>query len=192
MRRWKRRLFLGVLLAGLAALAIPAWVAQALRGARSLVARRAPMLKPLVIAAIAAALAVAAGGTLATASSTQAPVSLSLVAVDLPKTERFVDAGAKGDSPGDTIFFRETLLRNGRKAGTSAVMCVFVSQNEGRCHGTLRLGSGTLEASGGARFGGRFSLPVVGGTGTYAGAAGVLTVIAVSEKRSRYAISLEG
>jgi hypothetical protein len=69
-------------------------------------------------------------------------------------------------------------------------MCVTVSSNAGRCYGTLRLGGGTLEAGGGTHFGGRFKLPIVGGTGTYAGASGVLTVIAVSKTRSRYVVEL--
>ena len=148
-------------------------------------------MRKLVPVLVLAAGLVVAGGTLATASSAQER-TLSLVAVDLPKTERYVDAGAKGDSPGDLVMFQETLLEDDRKAGRSEVVCLFVSRNAGRCHGTLRLGQGTLEASGGTRFGGRFSLPVIGGTGAYAGAAGVLTVIAVSEKRSRYDISLAG
>ena len=191
MRRWKRRLLLGALLAALAVLAIPATVARAARGLTTHLGRRPIMRKLVPLAALLALAAAVGSGTLATASSTSATQTMTIVAVDLPKTERYVDAGAKGDTPGDAIFFQEKLLRNGKKAGGSDVMCVFVSRNAGRCHGTLRLGNGTLEASGGTRFGGRFSLPVVGGTGAYAGAAGVLTVVALSEKRSRYVLELE-
>jgi hypothetical protein len=190
MRRWKRQLIVAALLTVLAVLALPATVANAARGVTTWTRRRSTMRKLVALAAIFA-LAVGAGtATLASASSTSAQQTITLVAVDLPKTERYIDAGTKGDSPGDTVFFQETLLQNGRSAGGSEVMCVFVSRNAGRCYGTLRLGSGTLEAAGGTRFGGRFSLPIVGGTGAYAGASGVLTVIAVSERRSRYEIEL--
>ena len=148
-----------------------------------------PIMRKLVPLVAVLALVVVGSGTLASASSSQTP-TLSLIAVDIPKSVRPVDVGARGESPGDAIFFRETLIRDGRRAGSSEVMCVSVSRDLGRCHGTLRLGGGTLEASGGTHFGGRFNLPVVGGTGTYAGASGVLTVIAVSKTRSRYVIEL--
>jgi hypothetical protein len=146
-------------------------------------------MRALMLLVAVLALVVVCGATLASASSSQAR-TFSLGAVDAPKSERFVDVGAKGASPGDTIFFRETLIRNGRRTGGSEVMCVTVSSNAGRCYGTLRLGGGTLEASGGTHFGGRFNLPIVGGTGTYAGASGVLMVIAVSKTRSRYVVEL--
>jgi hypothetical protein len=155
----------------------------------TVLARRATPRRLVPLVAVLALVAVAVGGTLASASSSQAR-TLSLVAVDLPQSMRSVDVGAKGQSAGDTIFFQETLLENGRKAGGSEVLCVTVSRTLGRCHGTLRLRGGTIEASGGTRFGGRFSLPVVGGTGAYAGASGVLTVIAVSTTRSRYVLEL--
>ena len=148
-------------------------------------------MRRLALVAALIALGVAGSGTLASASSTGASQStMTIVAVDIPKSEIYVDAGTKGDGPGDTIFFRENLVENGRKAGSSEVMCIFTARGSGRCSGTLRLGGGTLEASGGTRFGGRFSLPIVGGTGRYAGSSGELTVVAVSEKRSRYEIEL--
>jgi hypothetical protein len=190
LRRWKRRLLWSAVLAGLAVLAIPATVAQATAALRSHLRRRRTMLKLVSLASLLALAVVVGSGTLASASSTSSAQTMTLIAVDLPKSELYVDAGAKGDSPGDTMFFRENLLRGGKRAGGTEVMCVFANRNVGRCHGTLLLGSGTLEAAGGIHFDGTFSLPVVGGTGTYAGASGVLRVIAVSEKRSRYEIEL--
>jgi hypothetical protein len=191
-RRWKRRLLWATALTGLLVLAIPATVAQASVAVRSVVERRGIMRKLIPLAALLALAAIIGSGTFASASSTGGAQTLTLVAVDLPKTERYVDVGAKGDSPGDTIFLREMLIQNAKKVGGSEVMCVFWVGNAGRCHGTLRLGRSTLEASGGIHFGGTFSLPVVGGTGSYAGARGVLRVTAVSEKRSRYDVELTG
>jgi hypothetical protein len=148
------------------------------------------MLRLIPLVALLALAVVVGSGTLASASPATASQTMTLIAVDLPKSELYVDAGAKGESPGDTMFFRENLLRGGKRAGGSEVMCVFANRNAGRCQGTLRLAGGTLEAAGGIHFDGTFSLPIVGGTGNYAGAGGVLRVIAVSEKRSRYEIEL--
>jgi hypothetical protein len=98
-----------------------------------------------------------------------------------------LDGGFVAEQLVDALSLRE----RGRTVGGSEVMCVFVTRNIGRCHGTLRLGRGMLEACGGVHFGGTFSLPVVGGTGTHAGAAGVLRVTAVDDRRSSYQIDLQ-
>jgi allene oxide cyclase len=190
-RRWKRRLLWAAVLSGVLLLAIPATVAQVARSIATFIERRPPMRILVPLAAVLALAAAAGWSTLASASSAQS-TDMTLLAVDVAKSEIYVDAGAKGDGPGDTIFFRETLLKSGKAAGGSDVMCIFVRRNAGRCSGTLRLSGGTLEASGGTRFGGRFSLPIVGGTGRYSGASGELTVVAVNEKRSRYLVELVG
>jgi hypothetical protein len=186
LRRWKRRLFWAGVLVALALLAIPATLVDLNNHLR----RRRIMRKLVPVLALLALAVVVGSGSLASASPATATQSRTLVAVDLPETERYIDVGRKGNGAGDTLFFRERLLENGRKVGGSEVMCVFVSRNVGRCYGTLRLADGTLEAAGGVHFGGRFSLPVVGGTGAHAGAEGVLTVTALDQKRSRYAIEL--
>ena len=188
LRRWKRRLIWTALLTVLAVLAIPATVAQATAALDRQLTRRSTMRKLLPVAVLAVLAFAIGSGTLASASSSA--TTLTFIAVDIPKSELHVDGGAKGEGPGDTMFFRETLRRGAKPAGSTEVMCSFLSRNLGRCSGTLRIAGGTLEASAGIRFDGRFSLPIVGGTGTYAGARGVLTVIAVDEKRSRYEIEL--
>jgi hypothetical protein len=190
LRRWKRGVLWTALLVGLALLAIPATLAQATAALDNYLQRRRIMRKLVPVLALLVLAVVIGSGALATASSTATSQTMTLIAVDIPKSERYVDAGPKGNGVGDTLFFRENLLANGRKAGGTEVLCVFVSRNVGRCYGTLRLAGGTLEAAGGVHFGGRFSLPVVGGTGTHAGAGGVLTVVAVDQKRSRYVIDL--
>lgn len=147
-------------------------------------------LVPLVTLAAAglAGLAVL-GGTFASASGTQA---LAFVAVENPKSEVVVDAGKKGDSPGDSVYFSENLLLNGKKVGRTAIACTFYSRSAGRCLGTLRLPGGTIEA-GGSDLGGRsFVVAILGGTGRYAGASGVLRITELSDTRSRYEIQLEG
>jgi allene oxide cyclase len=190
LRRWKRRLFWAAVLVGLALLAIPATVAQAAAAVADSTRRRQVAKKVVPLLAVLALAAVVGGATLASAASSATSQSLTLVAVDIPKSERYVDLGAKGNGPGDVLFFRETLREGGKRAGHSEVMCVTVARDVGRCQGTLFLAGGTLEASGAAHFDARFSLPIVGGTGRYAGARGELQVIALDSKRSRYAIAL--
>jgi hypothetical protein len=188
LRRWKRRLFWAAVLTGLALLAVPATVAHAAAAVTSHLQRRNTMLKLIPIVVLLALAAVVGTGALASASSSA--TTLTFTAVDIPKSEVYVDGGAKGDGPGDTMFFRETLRQGAKRAGSTEVTCVFLSRNVGRCWGTLRVPGGTLEAAAGIRFDGRFSLPVVGGTGVHAGARGVLTVIAVDQTRSRYELEL--
>jgi hypothetical protein len=176
---------LGVLL-----LAIPATVSQTVRALTDHWQRRTLMRK-LVPLVVICALAVAVGsGTLATASSTGAAQTLTLTTVDIPKSEVYVDAGKQGESVADTVIFRETLLRDGKKRGTVSIMCVATSQTTSRCWGTMRMPEGTIEAAGDILFRKTFVLPVVGGTGSYAGASGALAITQLTDRRDRYVIEL--
>ena len=142
-----------------------------------------------VVAVLVVAVAVGSGA-LATASSTGTAQTMTLTTVDIPKSEKYVDVGAKGESVGDTLIFRETLQRNGRKAGSISIMCVTTSRATSRCWGTMRMPEGTLEAAGDVLFAKTFSLPVVGGTRTYAGTSGELAITQLTEKKDRYVIEL--
>ena len=188
-RRWKRRLLWAAVLFGVLLLSIPAAVAQATAALNARTKRRQIMRK-LVPLVVVLALAVIGSGALATASATGPVQTMTLTTLDIPRSEVYVDAGAKGESVGDTVIFRETLLRNGRKAGTVSIMCVATSRSTSRCWGTLRMSGATLDAAGDVLFAKTFSLPVVGGTGTYAGASGELTITQLTEKRDRYEIEL--
>lgn len=143
------------------------------------------------VAACAAALVAAVAG----ASGSAAPSSLNLVAVDLPKTEVYVDNGKKGESPGDVILFRERLhrgTRSGPVVGRTEVMCTFVNEQGSRCAGTVILGNGTLEAAGRVVFASAtVRLPVVGGTKAYAGARGEVRFVDIADTATRYEITLK-
>ena len=171
-RRWKRRLVWAAVLLGVLLLAIPATVAQATAAPNAQVQRRTIMRKLVPLVAVLALAVVVGSGALATASSTGVVQTMTLTTVDIPKSEVYVDTGKKGESVGDTVIFRETLLRNGKKAGSISIMCVTTSRSTSRCWGTLRMSGATLDAAGDVLFAKTFSLPVVGGTGTYAGANG--------------------
>lgn len=147
------------------------------------------MRKLIAVAVLAGLVAVVGTSALATASSTAAERTMTLVAVDLPKSEIAVDVGRKGDSDGDAVFFAETLLRDGKKMGRTDIHCVF-ARVVSRCGATLSLPGGTVEAIGGIRFAKTFSVPVVGGTGAYAGARGIVRITELGKTRSRYVIEL--
>jgi hypothetical protein len=189
-RRWKRRLLWAAVLFGALLLAIPATVAQAAAALTAHLQRRTIMRKLIPVVAVLALAVIVGGGALATASSTGPARTMTLTTIDIPKSEVYIDAGAKGESTGDTVVFRETLLRNGKKAGSIAIMCVTTSRSSSRCWGTMRMSGGTLDAAGDIVFARTFSLPVVGGTGTYAGAKGELTITQLTEKKDRYVIEL--
>jgi hypothetical protein len=205
-RRLKRRLFWASVLAGLLLLALVGTVVQAgvalARAPSRLTSRlggtpttekRQPMRRLIPFGALMLVLGIAVGGgTLASASSTASAQTMTLIAVDVPKSDIYVNVGSKGDGPGDTNLFREALLRDGKRVGVTEIMCTAMSRSAARCWGTMRLPGGTLEAAGAIHFARSFSVPVLGGTGTYRGASGELTVTPLGEKRDRYEIELAG
>jgi hypothetical protein len=189
-RRWKRRLLWAAVLLGVLLLAIPATVAQTVRALNARWQRRTVMHKLIPLVAVCA-LAVAVGsGTLATASSTGVAQTLTLTTVDIPKSEVYLDEGRQGESVGDTFIFREALLRDGKKRGSVSITCITTTRSTSRCWGTMRMPEGTIEAAGDILFRKTFVLPVVGGTGGYAGASGELAITQLTDRRDRYVIEL--
>lgn len=94
---------------------------------------------------------------------------------DVRGAESALDLGAPGDSPGDTLFFDNT-LRN--RADTQTVgrfpsRCTPVSVSDYYCQGSLVFAHSQLELATTSDFGGASIVAaVVGGTGRYAGARG--------------------
>ena len=139
-----------------------------------------------VLAALAAGVVLGSVSLASASPAARGPETLTLVAVE-SGVDTPIDVGARGDSLGDGVYFVESLYRAGRKVGRTDVVCHFFGRSVARCSGTLSLAAGRLEAAGTIRFSGRsFSIPVLGGTGTYAGASGVLRVTELGETRSRY------
>lgn len=147
----------------------------------------------LVAACTAALLSILGGVSLASASPEgRAGTTMQLITVDTD-LEQLVDNGERGDSPGDTIFFQELLYdraRGPKAVGHSEIMCAFVADDAGRCSATFYLPEGKIEAGGAIHFRRSFRVPVLGGTGAYAGARGELTVTTLSETRDRSVIRL--
>lgn len=188
-RRWKRRALWAALLLGAALLAIPATVAQATAALGAHI-ERSSIVRKLVLLCVAIVTALAAlGAAVASASGTE---TMAFIAVGDAKSEVRVDVGKKGESPGDSVFFAERLLENGKKVGRTEITCAFYSETAGRCFGTLRLPGGTIEA-GGSELGGKsFSVAVLGGTGKYADATGAVRITQLGGMRARYEVELAG
>jgi hypothetical protein len=204
--RLRRRLFWTSVLLGLLLLVLAATLASALAAVPRLVGRLPGRLAglfeqggtamqkriPRVLVALVALVVGIAVGSVSLASaapSASAPRTLTFVAVETGK-EVFVDVGAKGDSPGDSSSFGEKLYAGGKLIGRSEIVCVSYGPAKTRCNGTLRLPAGTIEAGGSIRFGRTFSVPILGGTGSYMGAGGVARITELNEKRSRYVVRL--
>ena len=151
--------------------------------------------KTIVITACTAALATVAGGvSLASASSEGAGgTTLRFTAVSVAASEQYIDAGEPGESAGDSILFNELTYDGavrGKPHGHNEIMCVFVSEESARCNGTIFRPEGKLEAGGALHFRRTVRIPVLGGTGAYAGARGEVAITDVSENRSRYVVRL--
>jgi hypothetical protein len=94
-----------------------------------------------------------------------------------------VDLGTPGFSVGDEDLGSGPLLRSGRNIGWADVSCTNAALTETLdqiCEFVLHLGSSQIVASGSVRAGengpGPFTLAITGGTGSYRGARGEITV----------------
>ena len=95
-----------------------------------------------------------------------------------------VDTGKKGFSVGDSFIFSEQLLQNGKQVGYDHVVCTHAANwpsSAESCTGTAVLANGTVELAGLSKRG-PFTIAVVGGTGSYAGARGTAVVASQGEK----------
>jgi hypothetical protein len=147
---------------------------------------------PFAVVALVAGVAIGSV-SLASASSPAVPQSMTLVSVDTVSGDHYVDTGTKGESIGDTVMFTEVLRdpsRANKVVGHNEILCITVSRVAARCLGTLFLPGGRIEAAGTVRYRKTFRVPIVGGTGSYADAAGELVITSLSETRDRYVIRL--
>jgi hypothetical protein len=129
------------------------------------------VMAAFVVGAITVALA---GGT---PTDVQAPMQIKVV--EHAATDRVVDLGAPGDSPGDLLTFHNALFdaSNQDRVGKDQGECVRISPGQGtwECRWTAWIdGEGSLTVEG------RFSdvhpstLAITGGTGTYRNARGTM------------------
>jgi len=138
------------------------------------------------------AAALATGGALAIAAQGQDDSGAMTFEARLAKGGFTVqDRGPKGESPGDTLQFRDALSSAGQKAGRDAGSCVRVSAREQMCQFALILPGGRLQAAGITRDGNaKYTIPLIGGTGDYIGATGTLSVTDAAKSVAHYEVDI--
>jgi hypothetical protein len=134
------------------------------------------MLSRVVLMAAVAAVAVAATNEWSSKAGT-GPANIRITAKQV-RYER-IDVGRRGRTPGDTEVI-VTLLYNRRvtsKAiGHADYVCTFTLDTSRSCDGTIFLPAGQLRIGGSVRFKQIYALAILGGTGLYDNARGMVTV----------------
>jgi hypothetical protein len=152
-------------------------------------------------AAVAGAAVVAAASVSAlTDASAAAPAPGSFHLRAYHGSETNLDLGKAGFSAGDEDLGTDRLVRGGKQVGDGVVSCTAIRVGRASadqiCEFVLRFGSSQLDARGAVRAGqngpGSFTLPILGGTGRYEGAAGHLTVTATDGAFVPMTVSLSG
>jgi hypothetical protein len=133
------------------------------------------VLLPLLLALLAAL----AGSAAASAAT---PRTISFLEVEQTQFDRFVDANHnQRPDPGDMFMSTSYLYRwhgstPGARLGRAEILCILATQNNAHCTGTFLLPNGTVTGSSYVTFSNnRVTVPILGGTGAYAGARGVFT-----------------
>jgi hypothetical protein len=87
-----------------------------------------------------------------------------------------VDLGPPGDSPGDMFVFDQPLLNEAREnIGSNSGYCVRTLPGQfSECQWTLTMANGTMTVAGREAETGTSLIPIIGGTGAFEGASGVL------------------
>src|SRR4051794_2900763 len=138
------------------------------------------MRKMLVLLVVAVVGAVAATSALAGGSSgLTAPRVIHVV--ERPVTDKVVDIGAKGDSPGDQLPFANPIYdaSNSHRVGSDQGNCVRASASQGRweCMWTTFLGGGQITVEGPFIDSKTTTvLAITGGTGSFRNARGQMVL----------------
>jgi hypothetical protein len=151
----------------------------------------------LSVAAALAALAVPVG-----AAATPGPATLRLLDVSVSATPAF-DAGTGEPRPGDRVYLHDALYawqgtKRGARAGRTEATLTFTSSfgrkgATGEVSGQLFLRGGSIRVDGLVHVSegpSDFELPVIGGTGRFAGARGVLHVRDLDADGNRSAMTV--
>ncbi|MDE2294389.1 MAG: dirigent protein [Gammaproteobacteria bacterium] len=113
----------------------------------------------------------------------------TLHVVEHALTDRVLDLGAKGDSRGDLLTFANPIFdaANKTQVGSDQGFCIRVVKGKSwECFWTLLLRDGQITVEGPYRDDRDSTLTVTGGTGTYAGARGSMTLHARDAKSTSY------
>jgi allene oxide cyclase len=127
---------------------------------------------------------VALAGLVVAATAAASPTTLHLT--EKQTFQHYVDKGAKGESAGDIRTFGGTVLAAGKPVGHDRIRCVVGTT----CSARVWLAGGSLISKAFVARGPNFTAKITGGTGTYEGARGTVTV--VSGPVSHYTVKLGG
>jgi hypothetical protein len=137
------------------------------------------------------------GSTGAASAGTAAASAHTFTVTARHGSESNIDLGASGFSAGDVDLFTGPLIRGGHRAGYMVGSCTtarVAKTADQLCEFVLHLGAGQITASGTVRSGeggpGTFQLPILGGTGRYATAAGQIGVTATNGRSFPIQVSL--
>src|SRR5919201_2313711 len=156
------------------------------------------MLRPTLIVAAASA-TVAAAVPLHSAAAAPSGSFTLRASLDRHSLVR-VDTPPKGTSPGDTIVFSTSLRRAGKSDGRAEfVQTVVDPRYRGvSMRADLLLADGTLElqgaglsrqALGGAKPSSETDMAIVGGTGAYTGASGIVQLVPMGRTTQRLEVA---
>jgi allene oxide cyclase len=138
----------------------------------------------LLLALSTAIAALLVAGGLLTGTFTVAPTKAAqeIVVIEHATTDATVDLGEEGDSVGDTLVFSNEVYdsEDANVVGSDQGSCVRTKKGEAwECTFTVSLEDGAIVVQGGLYDDGRDStLAITGGTGSYNGATGEMTLSA--------------
>lgn len=115
-----------------------------------------------------------------------------IAVVERQQRQRYLDAGATGESPGDSFMWEGALFTpGGERVGRDVVVCTLGIRTY-LCNGTLRMpDSGKIQVNG-AFFGNESVIPITGGTKDYRDAAGEMFAVDMPDGTSRLIFHLVG
>jgi allene oxide cyclase len=128
------------------------------------------------LALMAAGLLVAGGGAVASFAASSAAAATTITVIEHTVTDKVIDVGKKGDSPGDLLTFHNKVYdeADATVAGDDQGYCVRISPKKGtwECVYTVFLEDGQLTVETPFYDTADSVGTVTGGTGTYASASG--------------------
>jgi hypothetical protein len=129
-------------------------------------------------------------------ASSQQGADGTIRVVEVETEAKFVNVGRPRPSLGDKIVFHSDLRSEGETIGHDGATCTVTSLEEApggefQCIGTLWFDEGQITVQGLIQLSAeRSEIAITGGTGTYEGASGHVTVVPQTERRTRLIISL--
>jgi hypothetical protein len=154
------------------------------------------MLKKLSILAIAAAVALAAGGLTMALATANITAPETIIVHDKTVKERYVDVGKKGESPGDSFLFVDSLTdeTDGSRVGGARGHCTIHVGPWALCQLSLSIDDrGQISADAAVRFteeATTFDIPITGGTGDFDNVRGSIGVEFTSETEATLTLNL--